>query len=202
VGGRRDGGGAADGAAADGASADGAMDADGGPAAGCIPVGDGPVEPNWINVFVDGSPQPFPVASAFATWDTEACERPTLILGLSDGSCIPGFGQQLLILLARDDIGTSIYPGENILEAEPFDDAMRVRYFVPGGAAERDAWGSCTGAAGTVTFSDIDDTEGAAVRGTFSMALTDCVDPRDAPPATVSGAFDLTVPVAFETACP
>ena len=109
---------------------------------------------------------------------------------------------QLIFALSRDDIGTTIMATENLLETEPFDDALRVRFVVPLDATTTAQWGTCSGAAGTVTFDDLGNVPGSELRATFSMTLTDCVEPIDEAPILVTGAFDLTLTESFDAICP
>jgi hypothetical protein len=182
-------------------ASDAAGDADAGLPLGCFAAGTG----TGIDATItsEGSSFPFTVNRAFATWDPAFCITlpRTIIVGLTEGSCAPSADDQLIFALAEDRIGTSIFIGDNFVSETSADSGLGVRFRTVGSGGTGEVWGACTGSSGTVTFTNLGSSVGDQLTATFDMTLTDCTEPFDSPPLSVSGSFDLPLEISFETAC-
>jgi len=192
--GRRDGG------PRDGATTDGSTDG-GEPPPGCTVLEPADVS-NDFTVTVDSTTLDFPSAAAYAVWDDLDCDNPALLLGITDGACGFGLGRQLVFVLARDSIGTSVITGDNVLFTAPADTELSVGYYVPAVAGDPNIWGTCAGASGTVRFDSLGTLPMDRIRGSFFMNLTDCTLPLDQPAMVFEGVFDMTLADAFADVCP
>ena len=195
---RRDGGSHDAGTAPDGSAADGSV----GMPDWCVAVA-GPSDPNSATVLSAGEPVAFPVMAAFTTWDSARCLDPTLLVGLTTGTCVPANGEQLLFAIDRAAIeGMVVRVGTNIVDPETgFDDPITVRFYAPRTGGAVDEWGTCAGSSGTITFEDVGAVVGERILGSYSLTLTDCREPIDQPPIDVSGTFDVTIAIPFEDVC-
>jgi len=168
---------------------------------GCVVVPPGSVE-NQATATQGPTPLSFPVNFGFAGWDTARCSTPRAQLLLSPDSCVPEMGTQLLISMARDEIGVGIIRGTNMIQDELVDDRITVRFLRPDGLGGFDRWGTCTGATGNITFtSDIDTLAGSVFTATFNMTLTDCAPVPTEAAVTVGGRLDLVLPVTYGEVC-
>jgi hypothetical protein len=182
-------------------ASDAGGDADAGLPVGCFAAGEG--TGTDVTISSEGSAIPFTVNRAFATWDPAFCITlpRTIIIGLTDGSCTPSVGDQLIFALAEDRIGTSIVIGDNFVSETSGDTGLGVRFRTVGAGGTGELWGACTGSSGTVTFTNLGSGVGDQLTATYDMTLTDCTEPFDSPPLSVSGSFDLPLEISFETAC-
>lgn len=166
-----------------------------------VPSGD---EANALTVEQPGATEPFVLESAYVMWNDLDCEDPRLLIGLTDGSCLPGVGQQLLFAVDRDAVGASVVVGANVLSLEPTP--LRVQFSRPSATSRdvRDVFGTCAaGTEGTIDFVAVGTETGASETASFeAVQLAPCTEPLDQPSVTVTGSFDLTLPVAFEAVCP
>jgi len=170
---------------------------DGGRPLGCIPVEEG--DRNEATVTLDdGSTFPFAVRSAFATWRCDVTEEPDLLVGLTDGTCIPASGEQLVFAFDLSSIDT-IFSSLGSFDVGPetgVDDPLTVRFYTPReGSPGADEWGTCAGAAGMVELEEIGVARGTSIRGTYDLTLTDCQG-TSLPPVRVMGGF--SVPLEFD----
>jgi len=187
-------------------SADGAMDGatdatvDAALPLGCFVAGEG--TGTTADIAIGGEAFPFAITRSFATWDPARClTSPTVIVGLTEGSCTPSIGDQLIFSLRESAILNTIQLGTNTLFVEPDDVGLTVRFRSTGAGGGADEWGTCAGASGTVDFTDLGSVVGSRLTATYDMILTDCRPPFDSAPIAVSGAFDLTLDVSLETIC-
>ncbi|MBW2463820.1 MAG: hypothetical protein JRH11_19375 [Deltaproteobacteria bacterium] len=149
-------------------------------------------------VDLGGEEVPFGVNRSYATWDGARCDAPTLVVGLTTGTCVPSVGERLVFSIRRDAIGTNIFLGANTIIAEPDDGGLTVRFILVD-----EQWGTCLGsaAAGTVDFTSLDSLPGSRLTATYSLTLGDCRVPLASAPVEVTGSFDVPLEVAFETVC-
>ncbi|RLB52989.1 MAG: hypothetical protein DRJ42_13200 [Deltaproteobacteria bacterium] len=149
-------------------------------------------------VELGGEGVPFGVHRSYATWDGARCDVPTLVVGLTTGSCVPSVGERLVFSIRRDAIGTNLFLGPNTIVAEPDDSGLTVRFTIVD-----EQWGTCLGsaAAGTVDFSSLDSLPGSRLTATYTLTLGDCREPFASAPVEVTGSFDVPFEVAFDTIC-
>ena len=184
----------------DGSTSDGST-SDGGPApTGCTDVA--PADPDNELTVLPADP-PFTLSAAYIRWLHEDCGNPTLLIGLTDGACEPGIGQQLLFAIERDAIGAAVTEGDFFLQPEPTP--MRVTFSRPvAGAPEmRDVYGTCSpDVLGTITFESVAGAAGETwVARWAGVELGNCnLEAVDT--ALLDGRLELTLPEDFETACP
>lgn len=188
---RRDGGPGTDGGPArtDGGGEDASVD--GGRPPGCIPV-EGPTDPNRAAITLeDGSEFPFAVRSAFATWRCFVAAEPVLLVGLTDGTCTPTSGEQLVFAL---DKTLMVAPYEVVPETGS-SDLITARFYAPrAGSPGSDEWGTCAGATGTLELAEFGLVPGTVLTGSYDLTLTDCQG-TSLPPVRVMGSF--AVPLDF-----
>ena len=191
ISGRGDGG--ARDADSDGSTADASVE-DGGTGVACRVASTG----NQAFLLRDGRPAPFTATHTYVGWSTAPCSPATLIFALTTGGCEPGSGAQLSFAIPRSVIGTGVTTGINLIRAEPAD-LVRIRFVLPDVAPA--TYGTCTGAAGTVTFTALGGRAGDRIAGTYDVALPSC---ESSPASVVSaaGSFDVQLEANFEDACP
>ena len=131
-------------AGTDGAVPDGAVPTDAG-VAFCVPIA-ADDEDTFLEVVQVGATEPFVLRNAYVRWNDVVCDPARLLIGLTDGACLPGVGQQLLLTIDADAIGSSVVIGDNVLS---MDTTLRVQFSRPAADApdEREVFGTC--AAGT-----------------------------------------------------
>ena len=163
-------------------------------------------ETNSLLVTQVGYPDPFVLRNAFIRWNDVVCDPARLLIGLTDGACLPGVGQQLLVTVDRDAVGASVVEGDNVLST---DATLRVQFSRPVADSpnEREVFGTCSVATdGVLTFEDLGVDAGDRERALFSdLQLAQCVEPgaeTTFEPVAVTGAFDLLLPSAHADVCP
>lgn len=179
---------------------DAGMDPDAG-LVGCFAIP--PADPTTnLTVFQGSDRPPFELEAAFIRWNDHDCEDPTLLIGLTDGACEPGQGQQLLFAASREAIGGVITEGDYTLTSAPTSLHVTFSRPVPGSPAEREVFGTCGEVVGTITFESVGIAEGTIWQARFdSVELGPCTLTSGAA-VSVEGAFRLTLEQAFEEACP
>ena len=168
---------------------------------GCIEVPEGDSQ-NRLALSQSGESIEFETSRAYVVWEP-SCAPARLVLGLTEGACSFGEGRRLVFGIDRDQIGTNIFLGLNVVPTRPFDDGIRVRYVVPAGlgADEDFSWGNCEGATGTLTLLSAGTIAGERIAGEFDLTLTDCGPTAVELPVDVRGAFDVTIADDFDTIC-
>lgn len=163
---------------------------------GCFLAGAG--TGNDAVIEAGGESVPFAVSRSYATWDGARCSVPTLVIGLTAGSCIPSIGESLSFSIRRDAIGTTIFTGEHLIGEEPDDLGLTVRF-----TKLDEQWGTCLGSgpSGSVNFTQVDSLVGSRLTASFSLTLGDCRDPFTSLPVEVTGTFDVPLEVAFASVC-
>lgn len=155
-----------------------------------------------LTVFQGSDRPPFELDAAFIRWDEHDCADPTLLIGLTDGACEPGQGQQLLFAVSREAIGGVVTEGDYTLTSEPTSLRATFSRPVPGAPAEREVFGTCGEVIGTVTFESVGTAPGTIWDARFTeVELGPCTLTSGAA-VSVDGAFRLTLEQAFEEACP
>lgn len=155
---------------------------------------------NFLQVTQGGVDTGFELERAFVQWNGD-CEAPRLLIGLTDGACDPGEGEQLLLSIDPEEVGVTVVVGENVLSSEPTP--LGVRFSRPLSADARELFGTCSGASeGFVSFVAVGTETDAREAARFeNVLLGNCGDPESAP-VSVTGAFDLGLPVALAGVCP
>lgn len=167
-------------------------------------------ELNRVTVSGSGAADAFVATRVYALWDTARCNMPTLLIGLTAGSCSLGNGQRLVLALPAAAIDDGTIDGPYLVESRdlptPGTPAVTVDYVAPAvitGTEER-TWGNCgPGAAGLVSFMQPPQAlPGGLLQASFSLLLDDCTDdPPTTPQITVEGAFSVTLRQSREEAC-
>jgi hypothetical protein len=161
---------------------------------GCVVAGVG--TETTVDIVAGGVTYPFTLNRAFATWDPARClTEPAVIVGLTEGSCRPSVGDQLVFSIERDAVGTFVTVGSNAIFTEPDDVGLRVR-FRTAGTGE---WGTCAESFGTIDFSSLDTVVGSRLTASYDLTLGDCRGSAD--PVVVTGTFDLPLEISFESVC-
>jgi hypothetical protein len=90
-----------------------------------------------------------------------------------------------------------------VVEPEPNDLGVRIRYVRPDRLMPAGEWGTCAGVTGIIDlFGDEPNTTlRSTLEGTFTLELAAC-DDSEAPPQTVSGTFDVTLRRSLADYCP
>lgn len=182
--------------------------ADGGvPAPGCIDL-TAPIDANnSASVSGSGSADSFAVTRAYAFWDTSRCGRPTVLIGLSDGSCEIGSGQRLVIAIKGAALDNNLL--SNVVDSSRIEDNVIVDYVAPATAStpsER-AWSSCgsgnsPGPVGALSFNSAPSTSaGALFEGDLSVSLDDCVNTPGLPQIAVVASFRVVLAQSLQDAC-
>ena len=177
------------------------------------PTGDGgtlecaavdPGDPNNVlSVFDDGVAAPFELTAAYIEWNAADCAAPTLFIGLSDGACEPGIGQQLLFAIDRDAIDASVTTGDFILEPEP--SPLRLTFSRPITTAPdmREVYGTCASSVlGRITFELVGGVAGTTWLAHFNGVELPSCDPARVDSVIVEGSFALELQEDFAEACP
>ncbi len=189
----------------DGGPRDGAPDApaggDAGPLRGCGELS--PSDPdNQLTVFQPGEVPAFVLDVAYIRWNELDCGHPTLLIGLTDGSCEPGHGQQLLLAVSEEAIGGTVTEGDFVLTSDPTPLRLTFSRPDPTMPADREVFGTCGEVLGTLSFESVGADAGSLWQASFTgVELGSCETPED-PSVLVEGRFALTLPHAFAEVCP
>jgi hypothetical protein len=152
-----------------------------------------------------GKPADFVVTRAVATWD-DGCDRPTILIVLSDGMCPRGDGHELTFFLDAQGIedGTIIRGMNNILPEDGDSGGVRVRYNRPMDLEPAGSWGSCTGADGSFGVvakdGDLDANDLANIQARFELTLTACDGMADGV-QNVLGSFNIDMRRSLDDVC-
>lgn len=194
----------------DDAGLDAGTDGDGGGldagVVGCT-VADPSDTGNRLEVTQVGTAEPFELERVWVMWDDTDCDDPHLLVGLTNGGfCAPGVEQQLLFSLAEDAVPGSVSPGTPYVLSADASPPLSVRFTRPSvlDPDRRDVFGTCSSLTdGSIEFSAVGTEDGADLTATFSaVQLAPCTAGLEGTSVTVSGAFDVVVPVALEAVCP
>lgn len=149
-------------------------------------------------------PMDLSVTRVETAWTTD-CAAPALRITLSDGRCPAGDGHEVEFLIDAAAIQHGrIGRGNHLIEAEPLDGGLRIRYRRPREVdpVGEGVWGTCFGATGSVDFMlapSVDrDTE---FRVRFTTTLTPC-DDKTEDTREVNGTLDVTIEDGLDDACP
>lgn len=174
---------------------------DGGLIVGCEDIA--PEDPNTqLTVLDEGAATPFALSRAFIRWGDD-CESPVLLVGLTDGSCLPGVGRQLLFAVDRDAIAAEVVEGDFVLRPDPTP--LRVTFSRPVSSAPemREVYGTCSpDVLGTITFESIGSAADSAWIARFSTVELGHCDPARTDAVLLEGSFSLVLRESFESVCP
>lgn len=147
-------------------------------------------------VFIDGSLRRFLPEVAFVHWD---CEDQRMEITMSEQTCDPEAAEdQLMVQVYRQDVESGLIEdgGTYALGGETYID---LRFEMTEGYV----WGTCAGEVGEITFDAVGTSAGSRVAASFDVPMSECASTGiDLPDGRVEGAFDLRVPVSYDTACP
>ena len=175
---------------------------DGGLVETCVAIDPG--DPNTrLTVIDDGLSPPFELAAAYMGWDELSCATPTLFIGLTDGACVPGVGEQLLFAIDRDAIDATVTTGEYILEPDPAP--LRLTFSRPIAAAPemREVFGTCaSGVLGRITFEALGSSVGSTWIANFNGVELPSCDPARVDSVIVEGSLEIELQEDLAEVCP
>lgn len=148
-------------------------------------------------------PADFVPNRGFAHW-TGSCGDATLEIGLSEGRCPNGSGQELIIEIDADALtdGTLFIPGGNQLARERPDLPIRVRYNRPSALFPNGTWGTCQGVFGELIVESLGVARDSRLRADFGLTLAACDTATSPNTLAVTGSFDLILARGLRDLCP
>jgi hypothetical protein len=160
---------------------------------------DTPLDGSFYNAVV--APDDFSVTRVETTW-AEDCETPTIRLLMSDGRCSMPGGHVLEISMEADAIERrDLVVGQNLVQPEPANRGLQVRYTRPSSRAPAGTWGNCEGADGNIDFIEIGAGARDDLQAQFQFLLTPC-DESTPGTQSVQGTFDVVLRRGVDEACP
>ncbi|MEM6961669.1 MAG: hypothetical protein AAF550_08005 [Myxococcota bacterium] len=148
------------------------------------------------------------VRSAFATWDRNRCDVPTVLIVLTEAGCEVSQGDRFEVRFEEEAVNNTIVQfGFTQINGDP-DDPVAPELILQASDAKGSAvaYGNCLGASGTFEFEQIDiglsenADNLARVNASFLLTLTDCTG-FDAP-VLVEGGLDVMLQQDFADVCP